>query len=176
MLVIRDDFYPDLMTSALWPIGVHQRVEVAPLRGAALRQAILQPALQAGVQVEADLLARLLADAAPEPDPLPLVQETLVGLWSAMDQRLLGAAALPAGNARRAERPGHRVRRAGGCHVPRPGPGPASVVQRLMLSLVQPGEGRADLPRPQTVGVLAGLEDDPAAVPPSCATWPPTGC
>jgi GAF domain-containing protein len=78
---MRADFYPDLMNSDLWPVKHNQRLEIAPLRGEALRRAIEQPALDVGVHFQAELLEHLLADAADEPGVLPLLQETMVLLW-----------------------------------------------------------------------------------------------
>src|SRR5207302_9628859 len=89
VVVMRADFYQDLMNSSLWPIDPGQRLEVGPLRGEALRQSIKRPAAEVGVHLEAGLLERLLADAAEEPGVLPLVQETMVLLWDKMERRLL---------------------------------------------------------------------------------------
>ena len=44
LLALRADFYGDLMTSVLWPVSRGERVELAPLRGTALRDAIVRPA------------------------------------------------------------------------------------------------------------------------------------
>jgi hypothetical protein len=52
VLTMRADFYPELMNSELWPLDASQRLEVAPLRGEALRQAIQQPAADVGVRLE----------------------------------------------------------------------------------------------------------------------------
>ena len=65
---------------------------VAPLRGAALAQAITEPARHVGVHLEVRLCDRLVTDAAAEPGALPLVQETLRMLWDKRRQRLLGLA------------------------------------------------------------------------------------
>ena len=167
ILVLRADFYPDLMTSGLWPIGVNQRLEVAPLHGPALRQAIQQPALQAGVQVESDLLARLLADAAVEPDALPLLQETLVGLWEGMEHRLLTLRAY-----QQAARGGpHGLAGAFAVRLDALldalAPEEQALARRLCLRLVQAGEGRADTRRPRTVSELCALEDEPELVGPT---------
>lgn len=81
VLTMRADFYPELMISDLWLLDAGQRLEVAPLSGAARRQAIQQPAADVGVRLEGGLLERLLADAADEPGALPLLQETMVLLW-----------------------------------------------------------------------------------------------
>src|SRR5262249_46141941 len=72
ILTMRADFYPDLMQSDLWPVEAVERLEIAPLRGPALRQAIEQPALEVGVRLEPGLLERLMDDAANEPGLLPL--------------------------------------------------------------------------------------------------------
>ncbi len=162
VLVMRSDFYPDLMTSPLWPVNASQRLEVEPLSGTALRMAVQQPALLAGVQFEGSLLGRLLADANTEPDALPLLQETLVGLWSGMEWRLLAARtyARLAGQGRgglaaafiacteasfRALPTGQQV-----------------TARRVFLRLVQLGEGRSDTARPQLVADLGTADEDQA--------------
>jgi hypothetical protein len=94
LFALRADFYGALMDSALWPdvAGRMSRVDVAPLRGAALAQAITQPALRVGVHLEGRLCDRLVADAADEPGALPLVQETLRLLWERRRHKLIGVA------------------------------------------------------------------------------------
>ena len=89
VLTARADFYADLMLSPLWGTIQANRVEVTPLGEAGLRRAIMRPAEQAGVAVEAALVERLVADAAGEPGVLPLVQETLVLLWERLERRFL---------------------------------------------------------------------------------------
>jgi hypothetical protein len=54
-----------------------------------LQRAIQQPALDLGVELEAALAERLVADAADEPGALPLIQETMALLWTEMPQRRL---------------------------------------------------------------------------------------
>ena len=93
VLAMRADFYADLMTSVLWPLGRGERVEIAPLRGAALREAITRPAAGAGVYLEPVLAERLLRDAGEEPGALSLVQETMVLLWERRTRRLLTVSA-----------------------------------------------------------------------------------
>jgi hypothetical protein len=80
---LRADFSGALMESPLWPERPAQlsRVDVTPLRGTALREAIAAPAEGVGVTVEPELIERLVADAASEPGILPLLQEALVQLW-----------------------------------------------------------------------------------------------
>jgi hypothetical protein len=71
------------MESPLWTDrkGRISRVDVGPLCGEALREAISRPAHAVGVHVEPALIERLLADAGSEPGSLPLLQETLAQLW-----------------------------------------------------------------------------------------------
>jgi signal transduction histidine kinase len=162
LLAIRADFYADLMITDLWPIDPSQRLEIAPLRGAPLRQALQQPAADVGVELEAGLLDRLLADAADEPGALPLIQETMTVLWAEMRghvlplsayERLSGAgrAGLAAALAAKADATLDDLTSAQ--HL---------IARRIFLRLVQFGEGRADTRRQQTVVALRSADDDPA--------------
>ena len=69
VLAMRADFYPDLMNSPLWPVDRNQILDVAPVRGEALRQAIVRPAEAVGVYLEEGLVESLISDAADEPVP-----------------------------------------------------------------------------------------------------------
>jgi TIR domain len=89
LLTMRADFHGDLMGSRLWPLTEGQRLELAPLRDEALREAITGPAAKVGVFVEPALVERLVADAAGEPGALPLLQETMALLWERRARRLL---------------------------------------------------------------------------------------
>jgi WD40 repeat protein len=161
ILAMRADFYPDLINSALWPVDPSQRLELAPLRGEVLRQAIKQPATDAGVYLEAGLLERLLADAADEPGALPLIQETMVLLWGKMERRLLpydayqqlggqGQSGLAVAMARKADGTLAALSDA-----------QQKIARRIFLRLVQFGEGRADTRRQQSVQELRSAADDP---------------
>ena len=91
IVALRADFYGALMSSELWPDieGRFTERKVAPLRGEALREAIVAPARQAGLYLERALIERLIGDAATEPGALPLLQEALVLLWDHCSHRLL---------------------------------------------------------------------------------------
>jgi hypothetical protein len=158
---MRADFYPDLMNSDLWPLDPSERVEIAPLRGAALAEAIGKPAEQVGVYLEAGLVERLLADAADEPGVLPLVQETMVLLWDKRERRLLPLRAyeeLGQGNlsglavaiATRADAVFVQLDES-----------ERKIARRIFLRLVQFGEGRADTRRQQRVSALRAAGDEP---------------
>ena len=162
LIGMRADFYADLMNSNLWPVDPGQRLEISPLRGEALRQAIKRPAVEVGVRLEAGLVERLLADASDEPGVLPLLQETMVLLWDKMERRLIpyhgyeqlgqgGRSGLAVAMATKADatladltEPQQRIAR------------------RTLLRLVQFGEGRADTRRQQRLAELRSVQDDPA--------------
>src|SRR5262249_44538360 len=156
-------FYPDLMNSDLWPVDPSQRQEIAPLRGEFLREAIQQPAQVAGVYLEPRLLERLMTDAADEPGVLPLLQETMVLLWSEMRRRLLHFGAY--------ERLGGEGGRSGltvamatkaDATLAELSPVQKSIARRIFLRLVQFGEGRADTRRQQRVSELRSASDVPS--------------
>jgi WD40 repeat protein len=158
---MRADFYPELMVSALWPVDPVERVEVAPLRGVALRQAIERPAQDVGVYLDRGLTERLLADAAGEPGALPLVQETMVLLWQDRAHRLLTQSAYDAlgvdGQSGLAVALSTRADAA----LAGLSPGQRLVARRIFLRLVQFGEGRDDTRRQQPVAALRAVTEDP---------------
>ncbi len=166
VLAMRADFYADLMTSVLWPLGPGERVEVAPLRGTALREAITRPAADTGVYVEPVLLERLLADAGEEPGALSLVQETMVLLWERRTRRLLTASAyedLGRQDGSGSGQDGSGQRRSGlaaalatraDAVLSGLPPAQRSIARRIFVRLVQLGEGRQDTRRPQAVSAL----------------------
>ena len=159
---MRADFFSDLMSSVLWPISGGERVEIAPLRGAALREAITRPAAGVGVYLEPVLAERLLHDSGEEPGALPLVQETMRLLWERRTRRLLtvsayedlggqGRSGLAAALATRAD-----------ATIAALSPAQQMIARRIFVRLVQLGEGRQDTRRQQAVGALQAPGDDPA--------------
>jgi WD40 repeat protein/class 3 adenylate cyclase/energy-coupling factor transporter ATP-binding protein EcfA2 len=167
ILTLRADFYPDLMTSYLWPVDASQRVEVAPLRGEALRVAIERPAADVGVRIEHSLVNQLLADAADEPGALPLLQETMRLLWDDMEQRTLSYSAYQ----QLSRRAGHGDSSVSGlaaaiamkadATLAELNPRQQSIARRIFLRLIQFGEGRADTRRQQPVESLRAAADEP---------------
>jgi hypothetical protein len=146
-LTLRADFYPELMHSQLWPVAEAERVEVVPLRGAALREAIERPAARCGVDLQPTLVERLVADAATEPGVLPLLQETLRLLWEGMRHRVLTLAAYEALGREGAS--GMVVALATWADASLVGLSRAqqAVARRVFLRLVHLGEGREDTRR-----------------------------
>jgi WD40 repeat protein len=82
VLGVRADFYP---RCAQYPALVEAlrdaQVLLGPMSTEELRQAISRPAAAAGCTVEGALLARVVADAAGQPNALPLVSHALRQTW-----------------------------------------------------------------------------------------------
>ena len=161
IVTMRADFYGDLMNSNLWPVDRSQVLEVAPLRGEALRRAIDRPAEDVGVYLEGDLTERLIADAADEPGSLPMLQEALVLLWGRRNRRLLTRASYEAMG--RDGRSGLAVAMASKADatLAELTPEQRRIAGRIALRLVQFGEGRPDTRRQQSLAELRAVSDDP---------------
>jgi WD40 repeat protein len=174
VLTVRADFYADLMNSPLWPEVKEHRMEALPLAGDALRDAIVKPAAAMRCFVETALVERLVGDAAREPGALPFVQETLVLLWDRLQRRFLSLAAYEALGT--GERSGLQVaiaRRADAV-LSELAPDQQQLARRILLRLVQFGEGRADTRRRQSRAALRSAGDAPAvldAVVDQLAAW-----
>ncbi|ESA37116.1 wd-40 repeat-containing protein [Leptolyngbya sp. Heron Island J] len=174
VLTVRADFYSELMSCPLWHRIQNHRLEVVPLKGDCLRQAILEPANSVGVFIEAALLERLLVDAAEEPGVLPLIQETLVLLWENLERRFLPLRAYEALMLTRSsyDSPGHETRTGLQVAIARRADTALATLdrdfekqqrisRRIFLRLVQFGEGRADTRRQQPLDELRSSTDDP---------------
>lgn len=159
-LVLRADFQGALMQSELWPhVQRSYRYEVEPLRGNALREAILAPAMRVGVEFEPMLVDRLLSDAASEPGALPLIQETLVHLWRSRERNLMTMAQYTElGNGAVSGFAVALSRRADAALTSLDAVDQA-IARRLFLRLVSFGEGRDDTRRQQPVFALRSGED-----------------
>ena len=119
---------------------------------------LIRPARDVGVELEPALVERLLADAGDEPGVLPFVQETLVMLWAHAGRLAIGLDAYTDLVGDRSGRSGLQVALAEHAdHVYRnvlASDAERAVAQRILLRLVQFGEGRADTRRQQTVDEL----------------------
>jgi tetratricopeptide (TPR) repeat protein len=161
VLGMRVDFYPDVMNSTLWPVDRGQIVDVAPLRGEALRKAIVRPAETVGVYLEEGLVDSLIADAASEPGSLPMLQEALVLLWAKRERRLLTRAAYQAMG--REGRSGLAVAMAtkADATLARMPPEEQQIGRRIFVRLVEFGQGRPDTRRQLAVDDLRAAADPP---------------
>lgn len=83
VLAVRADFYPHCTQHAGLVAALRKNVQVpigSPGREE-LRQIIVEPAARAGLTVEPDLVATLLAEAEDQPGALPLVAHALRETW-----------------------------------------------------------------------------------------------
>ncbi|TMQ19071.1 MAG: hypothetical protein E6J90_18860 [Deltaproteobacteria bacterium] len=174
---LRADFFGDFMESPLWTDRISiSHIEVGPLRGKALREAIRCPAQKVGVVVEPGLIERLFSEAAGEPGILPLLQDILVQLWERRRDRLLTPAdnhgadhddrldltladyeALSEG-----DRSGIAVALSSRADATLLAltPGQQVIVRRILLRLISFGEGRSDTRRQQPLSKLRAAGDD----------------
>jgi formylglycine-generating enzyme required for sulfatase activity len=162
VLTMRADFYAEFMHTQLWPMADVERLEIIPLRGAALRQAIEQPALQRGVYLEPALIERLVADAAREPGVLPLLQETLRQLWEERRQRLLTVGAYERLGRDGASGMAVALATWADASLAALSPAEQAVARRVFLRMVHLGEGRDDTRRQQPVSALGVAGENPA--------------
>ncbi|MCC8243058.1 nSTAND1 domain-containing NTPase [Saccharothrix luteola] len=83
VLGVRADFYGHCAThpGLVEVLGQGAQVLVGPMTRDELRSAITQPAARAGLIVERELVATLLAEIADEPGGLPLLSHALVETW-----------------------------------------------------------------------------------------------
>lgn len=160
VLLMRADFYGDLINSALWEVDAGQRFEVSPLRGKALRRAIETPATSVGVYLESSLVDQLVEDAAGEPGALPLMQETLALLWERRVRRLLPASAYQALAAGARNGLTRAIAIMADAAYASLTPNQQIMARRIFLRLVQFGEGRADTRRQQPITELLAAEPD----------------
>jgi WD40 repeat protein len=173
VLTVRADFYADLMASPLWPEIETHRAEVLPLDEDGLREAIVKPAEAKDVRVFLDkaLVQQLISDAAGEPGILPFVQETLVLLWEKIERRYLPLSAynelvLSARHYQKLKDvrvTGLQVAMAEHAEAVLEDlmPEQQTIARRILLRLVQFGEGRLDTRRQQPVSALRSSGDDP---------------
>jgi len=164
ILTVRADFYAELMKSPLWRNIQSYRMELVPPNAVGLRQAIIRPAENADVFIEAALIERLVADAVGEPGVLPLLQETLVLLWEKVERRFLPLRAYetlvltsPAySNFDASNRTGLQAAIANRADyaLVALSEEEQQVARRIFLRLIQFGEGRADTRRQQSVEQL----------------------
>ncbi|MEZ4683967.1 MAG: NACHT domain-containing protein [Caldilineaceae bacterium] len=157
VITVRADFYVDLMSSLLWEEIAQRRLEVLPLKEDGLRQAIVKPAANSGVYIEEALVNQLLDDANNEPGVLPFVQETMVLLWEKLERRYLPAAAyteLSDGTQQGLSGLYLAMTQRASSTLNSFNAEQRKIARRILLRLIQFGEGRADTRRQQPISNL----------------------
>ncbi|MFF0016621.1 hypothetical protein [Streptomyces sp. NPDC005374] len=144
VIVVRADFYGRCAEHG--PLAEALRdsaLLVGPMPPAALREAVVRPAAARGLVVERALTARIVADVAGEPGGLPLMAHALRELWRRRTGKTLTLAAYEAVGGVR----GAVAHTAEAVHA-RCSPAEAAALRRLLLRLVNPGDGTEDTRRP----------------------------
>lgn len=167
VFTLRADFYGAFMTSSLWTEndGRISRIDLGPPGSDSLRVVIERPACDLGVYVQPELVSRLLDDAAREPGALPLLQEALFQLWGKRRERLLALADYQALSHGARTGLAFAVEKHAEFVLGRLTPAQKMTAFRILLRLVNFGEGRADTRRQQprdalrSEGDVAGIFD-----------------
>jgi len=162
IVTMRADFYPQLMSSDLWPVEAFERLEIAPLRGKALRQAIQRPALDVGIVLEPALVECLMDDADNQPGVLPLIQETMRQLWHDMEDGGLTLRAYEALGNEDSSGLAVAVARMADGSLGSLTSAQRRIARRIFLGLVQLNEYGPDTRRQETLEHLRSAKDDPA--------------
>ncbi len=171
VITIRADFYGDLMSSLLWKIVKNHLEDVEPLDEKGLREAITEPAKKTEPVVYLDklLVERLVSEAAGEPGILPFIQETLVRLWDdELKQSYLTLEDYE--NLKFIDGDGDNAKVKGlqaaiAYHAKAtfdllPSKSEQAIARRILVRLVQFGEGRIDTRRQQPVDALRNASEN----------------
>ncbi|GAA0978682.1 hypothetical protein GCM10009555_042110 [Acrocarpospora macrocephala] len=158
VLGVRADFlgrltrYPDLVEA----LGGEAQLLVGPPSTAELRDIVVGPAARAGLRVQPEMLAEIVADAVAEPGGLPLVSHALLETWRAREGTLLSLAAYhgTGGVAGAIAQTAEQV-------YADLGPEERQVVRRIFLRLSALGEGTEDTRRPVSPAELVGIAAEP---------------
>src|SRR5262249_53459175 len=132
---------------------------VGPMAEENLRQAIEEPARQAGLKVEPELLAEMLAEVRNQPGTLPLLEYALLEVWKRKRDGWLTlkgyreSGGVKEALSKRAETIYESL-----------SANQQEIVQRVMLRLTQPGEGTDDTRRRARMSELATRNDECEAV------------
>ncbi|MEU6251417.1 hypothetical protein [Streptomyces sp. NPDC047043] len=157
LISVRADFYPrclehrglaDALRGAGFALG--------PMTEGELREAVVRPATASGLLVERELTARLVEEVLDEPGGLPMLSHALLETWRRRRGRMLTLAAYEAAGGVRgaiaatAEEVYEQL-----------APEGRAVTRRLLLRMVEPGQGTPDTRRPLSHAEL-GEWPDPA--------------
>jgi WD40 repeat protein len=160
VVTLRADFYDRCapypsVRSVLAP----QQMLIGPLSEDGLRRAIEEPAWAVGLTLEPGLVDTILADVGDRPGALPLLQHVLVQVWRRRRGTLLTLEAyVESGGVQ-----GALAKHADAVYE-RLSEGERDVTERVLLRLVQPGEGTEDARRRVNVDELLTAGDEPSAV------------
>ncbi|MEN3281014.1 MAG: hypothetical protein V7607_2154 [Solirubrobacteraceae bacterium] len=160
VITLRADFYDRCAPyPSVRSVLALQHMLIGPLGEDGLRRAIEEPAWAVGLTLEPGLVDTILADVGDRPGTLPLLQHVLLQMWQRRRGRLLTLEAyvesggIQGALAKHADRVYERLSE-----------GERDVTERVLLRLVQPGEGTEDARRRVDVDELLTAGDEPTAV------------
>ncbi len=156
LLAMRADFYHHCAAyPQLAGLMADRQFLVSPLGSRGLRQVIEEPAWRAGLELDAGLVETILADVADRPGTLPLLEYVLLEVWRRRRKTSLTLEAYVAsGGVQRA-----LARRADAIYQALT-PVQRQVARRVLLRLVQPGEGTEDTRRRAEYSELLTREEE----------------
>jgi len=158
LVAMRADFYHRCAEyPALWRLMGARQFLVSPLGSDALREVIEQPAWHVGLQLEDGLVETILDDVGDQPGTLPLLEYALLEVWGRRRGRMLTLQAyvdsggVEGGLAQRADTIYEGLTLA-----------QQQLTRRVLLRLVQPGQGTEDTRRRAEFGELRTRPEDEA--------------
>ncbi|MFI7408384.1 hypothetical protein ACIBU0_06920 [Streptomyces sp. NPDC049627] len=146
LIAVRADFYPRCgehrgLADTLCGAGLL----VGPMTAEELREAVVKPAQAAGLLVERELTARIVEEVLDEPGGLPMLSHALLETWRRRKSRLLTLAAYEAAGGVRGAIAASAEEAYGQLTEEQ-----ADAARRLLLRMVEPGQGTPDTRRPLT--------------------------
>ncbi|MGI8686913.1 MAG: TIR domain-containing protein [Acidimicrobiales bacterium] len=153
---MRSDFYTRFAPyHELRLLVANQQFLVGPLDADGLRKAIEEPARRVGLEFEAGLAETMMADIDERPGSLPLLQHVLLELWRRRRATMLTLEAYVASGGVE----GALAQRANATYTSF-SPRQRDIARRVLLRLVQPGEGAEDTRRRAGMDELVTRPDE----------------
>ncbi|MGW1751037.1 nSTAND1 domain-containing NTPase [Streptomyces sp. NPDC002092] len=155
LVAVRADFYARCaehrgLADALRGAGLL----LGPMTADELREAVVGPAQEAGCRVERTLTARLVDEVQGEPGGLPMLSHALLETWRRRRGRMLTLAGYEAAGGVRGAIAATAEEVYGGLS-----PAQAGAARRVLLRMVEPGQGTPDTRRPLTRAELEEWAD-----------------
>ncbi|GHE08892.1 hypothetical protein GCM10010339_59290 [Streptomyces alanosinicus] len=155
LVAVRADFYVRCaehrdLADALAGAGLL----LGPMTADELREAVVKPAQAVGLLVERELTARLVEEVLDEPGGLPMLSHVLLETWRRRKSRMLTLAGYEAAGGVRGAIAASAEEAYGSLTADQ-----ACAARRLLLRMVEPGQGTPDTRRPLTRVELAEWAD-----------------
>lgn len=162
VLIIRADFFANLVECPIWPAIQAHRMLVQPLEVKKWREVITRPAQDVGLLVEQKLVEHLTMEAASKPDRLylPQLQQTLRLLWQKAENSTLSLKAYQdlADESRTALQ--LAIEYHADTVLAALSPKQQAIAQRIFLQLVHFNDNAPDTPRQQARSHLERRDDN----------------